>query len=121
MWNGGGRVELIASIRKNNEGLARVLKERPAFRQMEKVELVPGFRQLHYQNHLAFCPNHAAMVQHAFPHRDRIRELLPEAPGTSLEVILGGRPTRISFTATHLADVRVLLDLDTLEPCTSEE
>jgi hypothetical protein len=75
----------------------------------EAVEVVEGAKKRYRETHLALCPNHAAAYRHANTQREAMAELIATACGNEVEVELGGLPTTIYFTQTHLADVRACL------------
>lgn len=78
----------------------------------EAVEFLPELRRCHYQNYLAFCPNHAAMFQHANDDRGLIRERFLNLASNQLAMVLAGEDVTIYFTKTHIADLKVVIAAD---------
>lgn len=76
----------------------------------ERVELLKKFRQHHRQNHLALCPNHSAMFQHANGSADDLERLILAMNGPRLAITLAQQDVSIYFTKTHLADIQALID-----------
>ena len=66
----------------------------------------------HPQNHLALCPNHAAMFKHANGSKDTLLPLVKNLDGNDLAIKLAGADAQIYFTTTHLADLKVVIDAD---------
>ena len=79
---------------------------------LEAVEFLPGMEKRHHQNYLALCPNHAAMYMHANPSRDEMTDRFLAMDGSELELTLADRSVTIYFTDTHIADLRVLLEVE---------
>ncbi|MCY4499036.1 MAG: hypothetical protein OXC14_17345 [Rhodospirillaceae bacterium] len=79
---------------------------------LEAVEFLPGMEKRHHQNYLALCPNHAAMYMHANPSRDEMRDRFLAMDGSEMELTLADRPVSIYFTETHIADLRVIVELE---------
>lgn len=78
----------------------------------ETVELVPGFKKRHHQNYLALCPNHSAMFRHANGSRELIREMVDALDGNELNVVLAQQDMTIYLSATHLIDIKSVLDAE---------
>lgn len=76
---------------------------------VEKVEFIAGLDRLHYQNYLALCPNHAAMIQHAHGSKDFVKEMLMACDGNTLDIVLAEADASIYFTRTHLLDLKAVL------------
>jgi len=76
------------------------------------VEFLPGMEKRHHQNYLALCPNHAAMYMHANPSRDEMRDRFLALDGSEMELSLADRSVTIYFTDTHIADIRVLVEVE---------
>jgi hypothetical protein len=77
----------------------------------EAVQFLP-FEKEHPKNTLALCPNHAAMVKHAFPSKSEMKRILLERSdleSVRIPVTLGQEETEIIFTKMHLADLRSLI------------
>ena len=80
---------------------------------MEAVEFLAGLEKHHYQNYLVFCPNHAAMFMHANGSKDEMKDRLLDLDGSELELTLAGQPVAVYFTESHLADLRVVVEVET--------
>ena len=78
----------------------------------EAVEFLPGTEKRHHQNYLALCPNHAAMYMHANPSRDEMSDRFLALDGSEMELTLADRSVTIYFTDTHIADLRVILEVE---------
>lgn len=76
---------------------------------VEKVEFIAGLDRRHYQNYLALCPNHAAMMQHAHGSKNLVKEMLEDCDGDTLDIVLAEADTSIYFTRTHLLDLKAVL------------
>ncbi len=81
----------------------------------EKVEFLPELKKRHYQNYLALCPNHAAMFQHANGSTELMCDSFVDLAGNELEVVLAQEDTTIYFTKTHIADLRAVIETDTID------
>jgi hypothetical protein len=81
----------------------------------ETVEFLPSLkrRSYHYQNYLALCPNHAAMFKHASGSKDIIAAMFRKIGGNKLEVELADRAETIYFTATHVLDLKAVIEAET--------
>ena len=79
---------------------------------LEAVEFLPGLEKRHHQNYLALCPNHAAMYMHANPSRDEMRDRFLALDGSEMELTLADRSVTVYFTDTHIADLRVILEVE---------
>lgn len=77
----------------------------------ETVELLP-LTNRHLQNHLALCPNHAAMFKHANRSKDTLLPLVKDLDGHDLAIDLADTDERIYFTTTHLVDLKAVIDAD---------
>ncbi|WP_029972134.1 sacsin N-terminal ATP-binding-like domain-containing protein [Paraburkholderia graminis] len=77
----------------------------------EAVEAVDGLSKRFREMFLSLCPNHAAMFLYANENRDEMQELVEGAVGLEIEVTLGGQPSTVLFTETHLADIKACLAL----------
>ena len=55
------------------------------------------------------APNHAAMFLYTNGSRDQLKGMIIQASENELEIILAQQPTQISFTKTHLSDLRALI------------
>ena len=78
----------------------------------EKVEFLKELSKHYSQNHLALCPNHAAMFQHAHGSRELMKDMLLALKGNKLAIVLAQRDAEIYFTKTHLGDLRTLIATD---------
>ena len=78
----------------------------------EAVEFLPGLERHHYQNYLALCPNHAAMFMHANASKDEMTAGFLALDGNELALTLADQPVSVYFTDTHIADLRVVIDVD---------
>ena len=78
----------------------------------ESVEFLPDLERHHYQNYLSLCPNHAAMFMHANGSRDEMRDKFLHLGGSELELTLAEQPVTVYFTASHVADVRVVVEVE---------
>lgn len=78
----------------------------------ETVEFVPGFKKRHHQNYLALCPNHSAMFRHANGSKELIREMVDALDGNELNVVLAQQDMTIYLSATHLIDIKSVLDAE---------
>ena len=79
----------------------------------ESVVFISGEEVLnddHIPNHLALCPNHAAMFEHANPSRHNMLELFSEIKGRKLDLQLGGNKKTIHFSNIHLDDLRAIIE-----------
>lgn len=81
----------------------------------EKVEFLPELKKRHYQNYRALCPNHAAMFQHANGSAELIRDSFVDLAGNELDVVLAQKDTSIYFTKTHIADLKAVIETDTID------
>ena len=80
---------------------------------LEAVEFLAGLEKHHYQNYLALCPNHAAMFMHANGSKDEMKDRFLDLDGSELELTLAGQPVAVYFTESHLADLRVVVEVET--------
>ena len=78
----------------------------------EAVEFLPELERHHHQNYLALCPTHAAMFMHANGSNDQIKDRFLALDGSELELTLADRPVTIYFTATHIEDLRIIIEVD---------
>ena len=78
----------------------------------ESVEFLPDLEKHHYQNYLALCPNHAAMFMHANGSKDKMRDPLLALDGSELELTLADQPVTVYFTESHVADLRVIIEVE---------
>jgi hypothetical protein len=89
------------------------------FLYFEKVEFLPKLEKRHYQNYLALCPNHAAMLQHANISEDSMRLMFLGLERNELEAVLAQQDMTIYFTKTHIADLKVVIEAEQTgtKPC----
>jgi hypothetical protein len=78
----------------------------------EAVEFLRDLNNRHYQNHLALCPNHAAMFKFANGSPDNVLQRVMSLAGNELEIVLAGADERIYFTATHVGDLKAVIKVD---------
>jgi hypothetical protein len=78
----------------------------------ETVEFLPDLNNRHYQNHLALCPNHAAMFKFANGSGDSVLQRMVSLYGNELEIELAGTEDRIYFTETHVCDIKAVIQAD---------
>ena len=78
----------------------------------EAVEFLPDLERHHYQNYLALCPNHAAMFMHANGSKDEMRDRLLDLDGSELDLTLAEQPVTVYFTESHVADLRVVVEVE---------
>ena len=78
----------------------------------EAVEFLPDLKKHHHQNYLALCPNHAAMFMHANASKDEMKDRFLALGSSELELTLADQPVAVYFTDTHLADLRVVIEVD---------
>jgi hypothetical protein len=76
----------------------------------EAVEFLSDLKKRHYQNYVALCPNHAAMLQYANGSRHLMQEKFADLAGNELEVVLAQRDTTIYFTKTHIVDLKSVIE-----------
>ena len=83
----------------------------------EKVKFLTNVRKLHYQNHLALCPNHAAMYKVINNSKDELLENFQtlDKNEVELEVVLGNKSMKIYFTETHVLDMKAVIKTDNNE------
>jgi len=99
----------------NNQMICQACRKELPFRlpggsyYFEAIEIFSDLSKRFREAYLALCPNHAAAFLHANPQRDAMRELILEADGVDLDLVLGEKYTRLYFTETHLADIRACL------------
>ena len=98
--------------------ICQACKDRLSFRLadgtyfFEAVEFLPGLERHHYQNYLTLCPNHAAMFMHANPSKDEMTDWFLALDGNELVLTLADQPVTVYFTNTHVADLRIVLEVD---------
>ena len=78
----------------------------------EAVEFLPDLKKHHHQNYIALCPNHAAMFKHANNSKDETESRFLALDGNELELELAHQTVTIYFTELHLADLRVVIDVE---------
>ena len=98
--------------------ICQVCKDRLPFRLadgsyfFESVEFLPDLERHHHQNYLALCPNHAAMFMHTAGSRDEMRDRFLALDGSELELTLADQPSTVYFTESHVADLRVVIEVE---------
>ena len=78
----------------------------------EAVEFLPELERHHHQNYLALCPNHAAMFMHANTSKAEMKNRFLALHGSALELTLADQSVTVYFTETHIADLRVVIEVD---------
>ena len=78
----------------------------------EAVEFLPELEKHHHQNYLALCPNHAAMFMHANPSKEDMKDMFLALDCNELELALADQQVTLYFTDTHIADLRVIIQVD---------
>ena len=78
----------------------------------EAVEFLPDLEKRHHQNYLALCPNHAAMFIHANASKDKMTDRFLALDGSELDLTFADQLVTIYFTGTHIADLRVVIQVD---------
>ena len=76
------------------------------------MEFLPDLERHHHQNYLALCPNHAAMFIHANGSKDAMKDRLLALVGSELRLTLADQPATIYFTDSHVADLRVVIEVE---------
>ena len=113
-------VPYLRELYTNADGITicQVCQDRLPFRLadgnyfFEAVEFLPDLDRHHHQNYLALCPNHAAMFMHANASKDEMKDRFLALDGSELELTLADQPVTVYFTATHVADLRVVIEVD---------
>ena len=117
-------VPYLRDLYTNTDGvtICQVCKDRLPFKLaegnyfFEAVEFIPDLKRLHHQNYLALCPNHAAMFMHANGSKDAMKDrflaLEGSEEGSKLELTLADQTKTIYFTASHIADIRVVIEVE---------
>ena len=78
----------------------------------EAVEFLAELEKHHQQNYLALCPNHAAMFMHANGSKDEMKDRLLALDGSELKLTLADQLVTVYFTDTHVADLRIVIEVD---------
>ena len=78
----------------------------------ETVEFLPELKRRHYQNYLALCPNHSAMFRHANGSAELMQDIVTQATGNELEIVLARKNETVYFTKTHIADLKRVIEVD---------
>jgi hypothetical protein len=78
----------------------------------EAVEFVKGLVRHLSQNHLALCPNHAAMYHHANGSKEIMSDLFFQMEEQVLSLNLANKEKQIYFTKTHSQDLSAVLKAD---------
>ncbi len=86
----------------------------------ETVEFLPELERHHYQNYLALCPNHAAMVKHANNSKDDMMDLFRATDDNELVINLAGQEVVLCFTGTHITDLKTIIEVDNEDAVESE-
>ena len=79
----------------------------------EAVLFLPGFKQMHHQNYLALCPNHAAMFKHANASKDQLKQLfLGIGTDRKMTLELADTEHSVYFNHKHRLDLTMLVEAD---------
>lgn len=78
----------------------------------EKVEFLEELGNRYYQNYLTLCPNHSAMFQHANGSRSVLTQKFNALVTQRLEILLAQQGVTLSFTKTHIADLKQVVKID---------
>ena len=78
----------------------------------EAVEFLPELKRHHHQNYLALCPNHAAMFRYANASKDEMKDRFLTLDGSALQLMLADQTVAVYFTETHIADLRIVIEVD---------
>ena len=76
------------------------------------MEFLAELEKHHQQNYLALCPNHAAMFMHANGSKDEMKDRLLALDGSELKLTLADQLVTVYFTDTHVADLRIVIEVD---------
>lgn len=82
---------------------------RPYF---EKVEFLESLEKRYRENYLALCPNHAAMFKVVNDSKKLLLDMFGQLDSTQLEVTLAKESMNITFTKTHIDDLRQVIAVD---------
>ena len=114
-------IPYLRDLYTNTDGvtICQVCKDRLPFKLaegnyfFEAVEFIPDLEKgYHHQNYLALCPNHAAMFMHANASKDKMTDRFLALDGSELDLTLADQLVTIYFTGTHIADLRVVIQVD---------
>jgi hypothetical protein len=75
----------------------------------EAVEVSKDLPKRFREAFLALCPNHAAMYRHANAQGGDMQQLIVQAAGQEISVVLAGQAIGLYFNQTHLADLQTCL------------
>lgn len=78
----------------------------------EAEPIFPDLKRMHGQNHLALCPNHAAMFRYALGSRDRLQDRITALQENELHILLAGEETALYFTKNHVTDLQAILQAE---------
>lgn len=75
----------------------------------EAEPLLPELKLIHPQNHLALCPNHAAMFRYTLAGPATLSGQLIALQGNELQVTLAEEEMTLYFTKNHVTDLHAVL------------
>ena len=75
----------------------------------EAVEVSNDLPKRFREAFLALCPNHAAMYRHANAQDGEMGQLIAQAAGQEINIVLAGQAVALYFNQTHLADLKTCL------------
>lgn len=75
----------------------------------EAEPLFADLKRLHKQNHLALCPNHAAMFRYVLDSRDKLQEQIVAVHGNEIPLTLAGEESTLYLTKNHITDLQAML------------
>ncbi len=83
----------------------------------EAVEFLLELKEQKYHraNHIALCPNHAAMYKYVNESKKTITSTFRELNEKSLKVVLAGNIYEIYFVKTHVFDLKIIIDSEKKE------
>lgn len=86
----------------------------------EAEPLFLNLKRMHGQNHLALCPNHAAMFRYALGSRDSLQDRIAALQVNEFNITLAGEETTLHFTKNHITDLQAILQAEK-EPKSQED
>lgn len=75
----------------------------------EAEPIFTDLKRMYGQNHLALCPNHAAMFRYTLGSRERLHDLITALQENELPITLAGEETSLYFTKNHITDLQAML------------
>lgn len=112
---GEAKQYLIQNYTENGELFCQICKSVMPFKlnngdyYFEAEPLFLGLKRLHRQNHLALCPNHAAMFRYTLAARDSIPHQVIALQENNLPILMAGEHEALYFTKNHLSDLKAML------------